>query len=79
MTAKEMFEELGFKLGEINDDYIAYDYIGSSEDCFVCFELKKKYFQCFYNGERTTYSQPLEVDYKLYKAISKQIEELGWK
>lgn len=78
-SAKEMFEELGFKLEEVTDTYIAYGFRGSSEDCFVCFELKDKYVNCFYNDHNANCSQPLEVEYVLYKAISKQVEELwGW-
>ena len=75
MTAKEMFEKLGFQLEEITDDYIAYGYRGNKEDRFVCFELKNKYFQCFYNSENTKYSQPLEVNYELYKAINENHQQ----
>ena len=78
MTAKEFFEEIGFLLDEVTEDYIVYACRSKEEACYVGFQLKKKYYMCFYNSEDNPYSQPLEITYKLHRAINKQIEELGW-
>lgn len=78
MTAKEFFEKIGFLLEEVTDDYIVYACKRNEEACYVGFQLKEKYYMCFYNSEDNPYSQPLEITYKLHRAINKQIEELGW-
>lgn len=65
MTAKEMFEELGFEYGvnDINQIYA----INDEEGTDLWFLNDKKVFE--YNGY-------INVD--LLKAINKQVEELGW-
>ena len=72
MTAKEMFEELGFNYFEY-DNQIAYEQEirGYDDDTYyvgITFDLK-------YKDIKDTYS---EIDMKLLKAINKQVEELGW-
>lgn len=76
MTAKEMFEELGYEYYEddgfndykkekrklIEPDYISFDRL--EREFFVLNSSK--------NGKGTT------IDMPLLKAINKQIEELGW-
>lgn len=66
-TAKEMFEELGFRLRK-ESDYIAYE----SADCEVNFYLDfKEYEVCHgYDGRC--------VNVHMHKAITKQLEELNW-
>ena len=76
MSAKEMFEELGYK--KIEDaTVIAYHY----EDLQVRFWKNSKYIELF--GKSTPdmnidNEEYFENDYKLFVAINKQIEELGW-
>lgn len=76
MSAKEMFEELGYKYkeckyqGEIESiSYITeYKY-----DTKVRFELRDKTYITYCEEDSAGY-----VDTDLYKAINKQIEELRW-
>lgn len=77
MTAKEMFEELGWYLDiETNNEQIVYSYnilddgtfgfIGAST---ITFEIMSK----------SIYLDELEcIHINLLKAINKQVEELGW-
>lgn len=74
MTAKEMFDELGYKpkyyISESKLLLIGYVYgdrdVGEDlEGCDILFQV---------NGNYTTH---LWVDKELHKAINKQIEELG--
>lgn len=73
MTAKEMFEELGYVLNEDTND--SFDYEFSDDDFYwkeIRFDknLKTVYCHEFY-GE-------LKLDIPTLKAIIKQCEELGW-
>lgn len=78
MTAKEMFEELGFKLyidNVIEKSYrIKHDENFSGNDPFnwdyVSFDLKDKTYKVD--------SMIDGIDIKLHKAIHKQCDELGW-
>jgi len=63
MTAKEMFEELGFEYDD-GENYIEY----SNYDTGICFMLDDKDISI-----NTGY-----IDMPLFKAINKQCEELGW-
>lgn len=93
MTAKEMFEELGFKFTEDKLTQESYDnmlhrhkyrYFKDSGSIFnkydwliIEFNLKNKswlMYQKSMNGSNPSTS--IEMD--LFKAIQKQIEELGW-
>ena len=78
MTAKEMFEELGFELNTDNEFVRSYrikhDENFSGEDPFnwdyINFYIKDK-----------TYNVDImigDVDIKLHKAIHQQLKELGW-
>ena len=71
MSAKEMFEELGYIWNE-NNDYIKYKKVYWE---FIFPQVKNVYFwkglkeiSVFYNT----------IDLQEFKAIQKQIEELGW-
>ncbi len=73
-TAKEMFEELGYVF-EINDNFIEY-YKNSKKSFFVykhvCFDLVNKSYSASCNYEN------MEIDMPTFRAIQKQLEELGW-
>lgn len=71
MSAKEMFEELGYKQ-ELQDNYIKY-YVDGIDFPFgyypyILFDLEKQWWDS--NLEGTTTEEEL--------AINKQIKELGW-
>lgn len=85
MTAKEMFEELGYELYECeaDEEYITYvkRWVNVWWDKVVSFDLKRKYYNVR-TADKKTYkvleSIVSEIDMHLHKAIQKQIEELGW-
>lgn len=66
-SAKEMFEELGFKYeyNKIANQICVYG--TKNDDSFLWIYLDRKIFD--FNNE---------IDMNLFKAIQKQIEELGW-
>ena len=75
MTAKEMFEELGY-IQSANDDYeIVYNYDFSDFDTYsyICFNK---------NDEKIEMENNIivgsDITISVLKAINKQIEELGW-
>jgi hypothetical protein len=75
MTAEEMFKELN---GLINKDYeLAYVFYNELEpeleSYFLFFDLQRKlyWFEYCYGGYP-------DITPKLHKAITKQMEELGW-
>ncbi len=89
MSAKEMFEELGFK--EYNNDNVSISYK------FDANRLNTNYMIVFYFADNTyqvftqSYSsrllrekkylpiyEPYRINTKLNEAIQKQIEELNW-
>lgn len=75
MTAKEMFEKLGYELAyeyQEGDDEIRYYGPGSDdENIEIIFYLNERKFsiESFIEAR---------VDADVLKAINKQIEELGW-
>ena len=76
MTAREMFEDLGFEYQEDNY-YISYNkktysYMGLDFDNNIYFNKKDKYYKAY-----SDYSL-LEIDMLTTQAIIKQCEELGW-
>ena len=64
MTAKEMFEELGYDLVETTP-YIMY-YYNEENNIYIW----------FYNSETIEIVNEFTLD--ILKAINKQVEELGW-
>lgn len=80
MTAKEMFEKLGFYYEEraYGFSYDAYD-SESGWLRFVAFDIKSKTVEIhrvnIYWNYETKYTKHTHLD----KAISQQINELGWK
>ena len=75
MTAKEMYRKLGYKYQEpilkvYGDRYFYYN--NFSEDNLIIFYLEEKEILTSHNCESLT------MDIKTFKAIHKQLEELGW-
>lgn len=74
MTAKDIFEFLGWKITTDEYDTLIYTY-KTNEDLYLKIRFNKldKVFQIYYNHESMNV---LNIDD--LKAINKQIEELGW-
>ena len=69
MTAKEMFEKLGYELMRDCEYYLFYE-----KDCErISFEKQDKAFIKTYGDS------PEIIDMEELQAINKQVEELGWK
>ena len=77
-SAKEMFEELGLTERRGNGTILYFNHgTGGHTEylyCEICFDLtiNEYYLIRKYTGNR------LYVGVKLHKAITKQLEELGW-
>ena len=77
MTAKEMFEELGYRCenGYITDLYFIKQILKKQGDNYIIhFDLNDKSFSKYrsYNGA------DVFINLQEFKAIQKQIEELNW-
>ena len=72
-TAKEMFEELGYKTSGKSTRYICYRKKEKIGECYIEFDLKKKVIE---NNKHYSLSCGISVDE--LQAINKQVEELGW-
>ena len=69
MSAKEMFEELGFKIYKGYTFTTKYDLIAYTDgDTYIY----------FYTDKKIEFRNDISVDYKIFQAINKQVEELGW-
>lgn len=75
MTAKEMFEELGYTCEKSNGEVISYRYYTENKISYIHdidFLLDvEKYCTIEHLGE-------VYISVELHKAITKQMEELGW-
>lgn len=73
MTAKEMFEALGYEFIE-SKELIRYLIEGDADGNYMAIEfwLNERTFSAQYNYE------PKEVTMSEYKAIQRQLQELGW-
>ena len=76
MSAKEMFEELGFKFHSKDGDTTAY----ISDKIY---NLAHKVVVVFYEGLNSIsvhcgYGKSILITVDLLQAINKQVEELGW-
>ena len=82
MTAKEMFEKLGYELyTQPNPKLIEYrdDSHGDGDYAFVQFYSMYKEFQVgYFDGYETEEEQPFKISIELYQAITQQMKELGW-
>lgn len=76
MTSKEMFEKLGYK--HIEDSCVIEYY---NDEFKVRFWKKSKHIELFgdeyLDGDLDNHLYYV-ADFRLFKAINKQIEELGW-
>ena len=73
MSAKEMFEDLGFKFYDDHDCLIYAKYFGDRIDTKILFEIKDKTLS--FSGIRRNW---WIVNLDLLKAIHHQLKELGW-
>ena len=82
MTAKEMFEKLGYVQTIKNDNLIEYtDHShGDGGYMYVRFYLIswKSYTVGYYDSYVTTTKEATLVSIKEHEAITKQMKELGW-
>ena len=68
MTAKEMFEKLGYK--EREETYCL--------NCEKSFINYKTLNIIYFDNDKTIDVQNMIISYELLQAINKQVEELGW-
>ena len=75
MTAKEMFEELGYKLSKVKEDETGFIVKRYSKGgwLIIDFYLEHEQFVC-----KDKNNEAFGVDMKELKAINKQVEELNW-
>lgn len=77
MTAKEMFEEMGYRIWGKTDSNLKYaKKIDIEVEQYIDIDLKSKMF-CKYK-KRISECRELFITLEEFKAIQKQIEELGW-
>lgn len=73
MTAKEMFEKLGYQKNKRNGMfYLIYKKKIDGEFCYVVFDIYDKTFYVEYDYEA------MNISMQELKAINKQCQELGW-
>lgn len=80
LSAKEMFERLGYGIDEENDLEKLYKMKWEiTSSYFVDFDKTKKTVECFTTSDSpfTPYA-PFKMDMYLLQAINQEIEELGW-
>ena len=79
MSAKEMFEELGFKCQLDEDNYInwLHTYDNYTREIAFDFNTKCIEFYCYINKD-FKHSGTMFLTTKELQAINKQAEELGW-
>lgn len=70
MTAREMFEELGYKKDEYSKCICYYNPNEVNDE--IVFYLENRTFNRDYYGHGNA------IDMPVLKAINKQVEELGW-
>ena len=76
MTAKEMFEELGYNLDTAEENSRLYCKDILDKSTFGYKDSEMIYFDDEYNEIYFTNKEHLNIDE--LKAINKQVEELGW-
>ena len=83
MSAKEMFEKLGYKQEENDKRYISYCwYYHGDKDCIrkIVFDLQDKGFLAYSPYNLDEYEDcSIFIELKELQAINKQVSELGWK
>ena len=81
MTAKKMFEALGYEQVINNGNLIAYkdDSHGDGDYAYISFiHMWKEYEVGYYDGYETKTREPMRVSRTEHEAITKQMKELGW-
>ena len=83
MTAKEMFEELGYEQTMNIDGLIEYiDYIDYNHNeigyIYIRFDLFWKSYEVGYFDGKTKTEKAIVATTAEHKAITKQMKELGW-
>lgn len=81
MTAKEMFEALGFKQTTNNDTLIEYIDVTHEDDnyIYIIFYLTSKEYEVGYSNIYQIQTEEIVlVTIKEHEAITKQMKELGW-
>lgn len=83
MSAKEMFEELGFHYDKTNTKIVIFEtwYNGFGElhlDEFIRFKNTNNKWWRLIPKKEIILNLNKDIDIKLFKAINKQVEELGW-
>ena len=81
MTAKEMFEALGYEQTTNNFNLIEYknDSHGDGDYTYVSFNrFWQEYEVGYFDGYETKTKNPLWVSIKEHEAITKEMKELGW-
>lgn len=76
MSAKEMFEQLGFEQTRNDGYFIKYKKADDGIDKIITFSITLRYFDSKYGDY--PFTAPYEVDIDTLKAINKQCDELGW-
>lgn len=77
-SAKEMFEELGYQKVRDSENSLIYDKADIFHYYQILFNKNDKTVSIKYNHLDVTYTTFFPVDIKLFMAIQKQLEELGW-
>ena len=69
MSAKEMFEEIGYEYME-DCNACLFRYVNKNENPYV--------YIYFYVYKTIELCADYDLSYRVYQAINKQVEELGW-
>lgn len=77
MTAREMFEKLGFEQTENDDNFIEYQRDDGDQHAEITFSLKAKKFRAIYGRYEFGMTYHYVTSDEL-KAIIQQAKELGW-
>ena len=80
MSAKTMFEKLGYEIDEQNDKEILYKMKWEiSSSYWVSFKILNKSFECFVTSDSPfTPPESYDINMDLLQAINQQVKELGW-
>ena len=78
MIAKEMFENLDYKKVRESENSLIYDKADVFHYYQILFNKNEKTISIKCNHLYVTYTTFFPVDIKLFMAIQKQLEELGW-
>lgn len=77
-SAKEMFEELGYQKVRDSENSLIYDKADIFHYYQILLNKNDKTVSIKYNHLDVTHTTFFPVDIKLFMAIQKQLEELGW-